>query len=109
MSADLIALALLMGAVTYPSRAVPLLVPGIERLPPAALAYLRLVGPAVLASLAAVNVLVRVDAAGTPSVTLGIEAAAVAVCLGIVVRRRNLFVGLLAAVVLVAAVRAVGG
>ena len=54
MSTDLILLALLMGAVTYPSRALPLLAPGIERLPSWALDYLQLVGPAVLAALAAV-------------------------------------------------------
>ena len=49
MSGDLVLLAVLMGAVTYPSRALPLLAPGIERLPPRALLYLRLVGPTVLA------------------------------------------------------------
>ena len=51
MSTELVLLALLMFAVTYPSRALPLLAPGIERLPPRALLYLRLVGPAVLASI----------------------------------------------------------
>ena len=64
MSVELVGLALLMGAVTYPARALPLLVPGIERLPPIALAYLRLVGPAVLGALAAVNTAIVVDAAG---------------------------------------------
>ncbi len=58
VSVELVLLAVLMGAVTYPSRALPLLAPGIERLPRWALAYLRLVGPAVLAALAAVNVMV---------------------------------------------------
>lgn len=109
MSTDLVLLAVLMGAVTYPSRALPLLVPGIERLPPAALLYLRLVGPAVLASLAAVNTLVRVDAAGHPSLGLGVEAVAVIACLALVAWRRNLSLGLVAAVVLVAVVRAAGG
>ena len=46
MSIELVGLALLMGLVTYPSRALPLLAPGIERLPAAAIEYLRLVGPA---------------------------------------------------------------
>ena len=32
MSGDLVLLAILMGAVTYPSRAIPFLAPGIERL-----------------------------------------------------------------------------
>ena len=58
MSVELVGLALLMGLVTYPSRALPLLAPGVERLPPAALEYLRLVGPAVLAALAAVSTMV---------------------------------------------------
>ncbi len=35
MSVELVALAVLMGAVTYPSRALPLLLPGIEHLPDA--------------------------------------------------------------------------
>ena len=55
MSIELVGLAFLMAAVTYPTRAIPLLAPGIERLPPRALLYLRLVGPAVLSSLAAVR------------------------------------------------------
>ena len=46
MSLGLIPLVFLMWAVTYPARAVPMLAPGIERLPPRAIAYLRLAGPA---------------------------------------------------------------
>ena len=45
MSGDLVVLAVLMFLVTYPSRAVGLLTPGIERLPKLALDYLQLVGP----------------------------------------------------------------
>ncbi len=37
MSVELVLLAVLMAAVTYPSRAVPLLAPWIERLPHRAL------------------------------------------------------------------------
>ncbi len=55
LSTNLVWLALLMAAVTYPARAIPLLVPGMRRLPSALLTYLQLVGPAVLASLAAVS------------------------------------------------------
>ena len=55
MSTELVLLAFLMFAVTYPSRACALLAPGIDRLPRVALDYLRLVGPAVLAALAAVS------------------------------------------------------
>jgi branched-subunit amino acid transport protein len=107
MSTGLIVLALLMGAVTYPSRAVPLLAPGIERLPPRALLYLRLVGPAVLASLAAANALVLVNDDGRV-LHLGIEVAGVVLCLALTVSRRNLFVGLVAGVALVALARLAG-
>ena len=109
MSTDHVLLAVLMGAVTYPSRAVPLLVPGIERLPNRALLYLRLVGPAVLASIAAANTLVATDETGAAHLVLGIEAVAVLACVGIVAWRRNLFLGLVVAVSLVAVVRALGG
>jgi branched-subunit amino acid transport protein len=108
MSTDLVLLAVLMAAVTYPSRALPLLAPGIERLPATALLYLRLVGPAVLASLAAVNTLVIGGQDGPRGVQVGIETVAVLVCLGIVAWRRNLLLGLVVAVLLVAAARAAG-
>ncbi len=108
MSVELVGLALLMGLVTYPSRALPLLAPGIERLPPVALEYLRLVGPAVLSALAAVAVMVITDVAGTPSFSVGIGWLAVAVSGALTYWRRNLFVGLLGGVVLVAVARAIG-
>lgn len=108
MSLELVGLAVLMGLVTYPSRALPLLAPGIERLPAAALEYLRLVGPAVLAALAAVNVMVITDPGGSPIFHVGVEWAAVAVCGVLTAWRRNLFVGLIGGVVLVAVARATG-
>lgn len=108
MSGELIWLALLMGLVTYPSRAMPLLAPGTERLPRAAIVYLRLVGPAVLAALAIVNVMVVEDPAGGQVFHVGIEWAAIAVCGALTVWRRNLFVGLVGAVTLVAVVREIG-
>jgi branched-subunit amino acid transport protein len=108
VSTDLIWLALLMGLVTYPSRALPILAPGIERLPAVATEYLRLVGPAVLTALAAVNVMVAVNAAGSPSFHVGIEWLALAVCAVLTAWRRNLLVGLVAAVVLVALARQTG-
>ncbi len=108
MSVELVALAVLMGAVTYPSRAVPLLMPGFDRLPPAVDEYLRLIGPAILATLAAVNVLVLVDDAGSSRFRLGIEVLAVVVCVAVVAWRRSLLPGLIAAVVLVALARALG-
>ncbi len=106
MTVGLVALAALMAAVTYPARALPLLAPGIERLPPGALLYLRLVGPAVLASLAATNTVLTVDADRHASIHFGIESLAVGLGLVIAARWRNLFLGLLAAVVVTAAARA---
>jgi branched-subunit amino acid transport protein len=108
VSVELVLLALVMGLVTYPSRALPLLAPGIERLPPAALEYLRLVGPAVLAALAIVNVTVVEDPSGGQGFHVGIEWLAIAVCGVLTAWRRNLLVGLIGAVVLVAVARAVG-
>ena len=108
MSTNLVLLAVLMFAVTYPSRAVGLLTPGLDRLPKIAFDYLQLVGPAVLAALAAVSVMVVVDDAGTPSFHVGIEWIAVLACLGIVAWRRNLFLGLIVAVAIVIVARATG-
>jgi len=108
VSLDLVPLALLMFLATYPSRAVPLLAPGIERLPPRALLYLRLVGPAVLAALAASNTLVAKAAGGTTSLHLGVDGVGVVLCLLLVWWRRNLFLGLVAGVALVAALRFAG-
>ena len=112
MSADLVLRAILLGLVTYPARALPLLAARTDRLPPVVLAYLRLVGPAVLAALAAVNTLVVVttldDGTRVPAIHVGIEWLAVAACAALVAWRRNLLLGILVAVALVAAVRAVG-
>ena len=106
MSIELVGLALLMGAVTYPARALPLIVPGIDRLPPIALAYLRLVGPAVLGAVAAVSAAVVVDEAGWGHFHVGVEWLSVALCVVLVAWRKNLFLGLIAAVGLAATVRA---
>ena len=73
MGLVLVPLAILMGLVTYPWRAVPLLVPGIHRLPARLQDYLRLVGPAVLAALAAVNTMVIPDVVRHPSFPLSPE------------------------------------
>lgn len=108
MTNELVLLAVLMGAVTYPSRALPMLAPGIERLPERALLYLRLVGPAVLASIAATEVLVQGDTAGGYSVAIGVEAIGVLLCMALVAWRKNLFLGLIAGVVLVALLRWAG-
>jgi branched-subunit amino acid transport protein len=106
MNLGLLPLALLMWLATYPSRALPMLAPGIERLPRWAASYLRLAGPAALAALAAVNCLITSDR--TPHLLIGIEPAAVALCVVIMARTRQLFPAVGAAVVLVAVVRAAG-
>jgi branched-subunit amino acid transport protein len=107
MSTDFVPLALLMFAVTYPSRAIGLLAPGIERLPRRAFEYLQLVGPAVLTALAAVDIMVGVEE-GRPVFTIGLPWVAVGACLALVAWRRNLFVGLVAAVAIAIAGRALG-
>jgi branched-subunit amino acid transport protein len=108
VSTALVPLALLMMAVTYPSRALPLLAPGIERLPPRALLYLRLVGPAVLASIAATETLVEADETGSLSIVASVDILGVLACLAIVAWRRNLFLGLVVGVGLVAVLRFAG-
>jgi branched-subunit amino acid transport protein len=108
MSTDLVGLAVVMFLVTYPSRALGLLAPGIERLPRAAFDYLQLVGPAVLAALAAVAVMVVDRGDGPPAFHVGIEWVAVLACLAIVAWRKNLLIGLVVAVVIVAGARALG-
>ena len=108
MTTDLVWLAALMGLATYPFRAIPLLSPGFERLPERVRLYLRLVGPSVLAALAAVNVFLVRDAAGKPAFHVGIEVLAVGLCVAVVAMRRSLLIGLILAAVIVAAARALG-
>lgn len=108
MSTELVLLAMLMFGASYPTRALGLLWPGIDRLPRVALDYLQLVGPAVLAALAAVNVMVVVDGDAGPSFHAGIELVAVLVCLGVTAWRKNLLLGLTLAVAIVAVARATG-
>jgi branched-subunit amino acid transport protein len=109
MSVHLVGLALLMAAVTYPFRALSLFAPTKDRLPPVVQRYLRLVGPAILAALAAGNTAFAEDAEGRNTFHLGIEWIAVALAVVLIAWRGNVFVGILAAVVLVALGRAVMG
>ncbi|HYK94518.1 MAG TPA: AzlD domain-containing protein [Candidatus Dormibacteraeota bacterium] len=108
MSTVLVPLAILMGLVTYPWRAVPLLAPGIHRLPARLQEYLRLVGPAVLAALAAVDTMVVLDPARHPSFHVGPEWLAVGLCVLVVALKRGLLIGLVLAAVLIAVLRATG-
>ena len=108
MNTNLIVLAILMFAVTYPTRAVGLLAPGLDRLPRQAFDYLQLVGPAILAALAAVSVMVITDDDGTTQFYIGVEWLAVLLCLAITAWRRNLLLGLVASVAVVVIARATG-
>jgi branched-subunit amino acid transport protein len=103
----LVPLAILMGVATYASRALPLLAPGFQRVPARAMLYLRLVGPSVLAALAAVNVLVAKSADG-PTFHVGWEWLSVALCVAVVGVRRSLFIGLVLAAATIAVLRASG-
>jgi branched-subunit amino acid transport protein len=90
---DLVPLAILGGIGTYAARALPLLAP--------VLAYLRLIGPAVLGAIAAANVFVA-DA----SFRVGPEAVAVVVGALIGRWRGSLLVGMAASVIAVLLLRA---
>jgi branched-subunit amino acid transport protein len=108
MSTVLIPLAILMGLATYPFRAVPLLAPGFERLPERVRLYLRLVGPSVLAALAAVDTMVITDASRHSSFHVGLEWLAVGLCILVVAVRRSLLIGLVLAAGSIAVLRALG-
>jgi len=105
MSAEFVGLAILMAAVTYPSRAIPLLVPGVERLRPRLLEFLELVGPACLAALVAVNTFLVTDEQRHASFHVGIEWPAVALCVAVGLRFRSVLPGVVAAVALAAVAR----
>jgi branched-subunit amino acid transport protein len=109
MTVNLVGLALLMAAVTYPFRALPLFAPATDRLPAVLQRYLRFVGPGILAALAAGNTAFAEDAAGRNSFHLGIEWIAVALAILVIAWRGNVFVGVLAAAILVAVGRALVG
>jgi len=108
MSTDLVGLAFLMFLVTYPSRAIGLLAPRVDRLPKPVLDYLQLVGPAVLTAIAAVSVIIITGDDRRSHIQIGIEWMAVLACLGIVLWRRNLFLGIVVAVAIAVVARALG-
>jgi branched-subunit amino acid transport protein len=107
-STELVPLAVLMGLATYPFRAAPLLAPGFERLPERVRLYLRLVGPSVLAALAAVDTMVITDPDRHPFFHIGPEWLAVGLCILAVALRRSLLIGLVLAAGSIAVLRALG-
>jgi branched-subunit amino acid transport protein len=108
MTADLLPLALLMGLATYPLRAIPFLWHGTRRMPPPARQYLRLVAPSVLASLAAVSVMIAAGPSGRSAFHVGFEWLAVGLCIAVVALRGNLLLGLLVAAGFISAMRGLG-
>lgn len=101
LSTDLVPLAILGGLGTYAARALPMLVPGIDRLPPIVLEYLRLIGPAALGAIAATSVFVQGGA-----FTIGPEAVAVFAGAAVGRWRGNLLIGMVVSVLAVLALRA---
>ena len=108
MSTVLVPLAVLMGLATYPFRVIPMLAPGFERLPATVRLYLRLVGPAVLAALAAVNTMVVKERDQPPAFHVGWEWLAVGLCIAVVGLRRSLLIGLVLAAGTISVLRALG-
>jgi branched-subunit amino acid transport protein len=78
----------------------------MSRLPENAQRFLRLVGPGTLAALASIYALSLTGPGGAERLSIGIEGATVLVTIAIVRWRGSLLAAILAAVLLVAAVRA---
>ena len=98
---DLVPLAVLGGIGTYAARALPLLAPGVDRLPAPVLTYLRLIGPAALGAIAAADIFVADGA-----FRVGPEAVAVITGAAVGWWRSNLLVGMAVSVVVVLLLRA---
>lgn len=86
---------------TFAARAIPLLVPGVDHLSPAARAYLRAIGPAALGGIAATEVLVHGG-----SLHFGPEVVAVAIGALVGRMRGSLLLAMLASIVVVLLLRA---
>jgi len=98
---DLVPLAILGGIGTYAARALPLLAPGVDRLPAPVLTYLRLIGPAALGAIAAADIFVADGA-----FRVGPEAVAVITGAAVGWWRSNLLVGMAVSVLVVLLLRA---
>lgn len=98
---DLVPLAVLGGIGTYAARALPLLAPGVDRLPAPVLTYLRLIGPAALGAIAAADIFVADGA-----FRVGPEAVAVITGAAVGWWRSSLLVGMAVSVLVVLLLRA---
>jgi len=94
--APIVVLAALMGVVTYLTRVVPFLVP-LGRLPGSLLRSVRLMGPATLASVAAVSVALPALEPATHPAALASIWLGTAVCVVMVTLRRGLALGIMGA------------
>jgi branched-subunit amino acid transport protein len=107
MSFEPLVLIALMAAVTYIGRALPLLVPGTDRLPGPLVSWIALVAPATLAALAASSTLLARSGDRTVLAT-GPLLAAVATALVVMSWRRNLPLAIMTAVLVAAGLRWLG-
>lgn len=107
MSLGVLGIVLAMYAVTYPSRAIALLRPLWIRPSAGAQRVLRLLGPAVLAVLAATAAL-HPGGGHAPAVQVGATVVATVVCAVLVARGRSLVIGLVVAMAIVAVARGIG-
>lgn len=98
---NLLPLVVAAAAGTIAARAIPLLAPGIDRIPPTARAYLRMIGPAALGGIAATAVFLH---DGAP--IFGPEAVAVILGAAIGRLRNSLLLAMVIAVVVVLLLRA---
>mgnify|MGYP003346624020 FL=1 len=94
-------LILAAAAGTVAARAAPLFSPGVDRLPPIALAYLRMIGPAALGGIAAKEIFLR---DGVPAI--GPEAIAVIAGALAGRLRGSLAIAMVVSVIVVLALRA---
>jgi branched-subunit amino acid transport protein len=105
---NIVWLALGMALVTYPSRALPWMSRVVERMPESVIRYLRLVAPSVLGALAAINAVTTQHTGRHNTFTLGLLSLGVAIAVIVVAWRRNVLLGLLCGVAVVALLRGVG-
>ena len=98
MNESVVALAAMMGLATYSTRLAPFLIP-VERLPGGVIGYMRLMGPASMAALGAVGLILPATGGGTSTVGLWLATGA---CMAVVAVGRNLVAGVVGALLVAA-------